>query len=50
MSGTAARWHAPAAVAHAFCVTRLAADRAFSYGAVPAGVDVAAILRRQTEP
>jgi len=40
--------HAPPAVADAFCATRLGADRAGPGlpGALPAGLDVAAIVDR----
>ncbi|WP_062115052.1 acyl-CoA dehydrogenase family protein [Aureimonas sp. AU40] len=39
--------HAPGAVAEAFSLSRLSEARAFSYGALPSGVDVQAILDRQ---
>lgn len=39
--------HAPAAVADAFCATRLAGDWGRSFGTLPAGVDIAAIVARQ---
>jgi putative acyl-CoA dehydrogenase len=38
--------HAPAAVADAFCATRLAGDWGHAFGTLPASVDVAAILDR----
>ncbi len=38
--------HAPAAVADAFCASRLAGQGQHSYGALPAGSDVARILER----
>jgi len=41
--------HAPAAVADAFRVTRLAGDWGRSFGTLPAGADVEAIVRRQVE-
>ncbi len=40
--------HAPAAVADAFCASRLAGDGGLAYGTLPAGVDTAAILERHT--
>ncbi len=40
--------NAPAAVADAFCATRLAGDWGRSYGTLPAGADVSAIVGRQT--
>jgi putative acyl-CoA dehydrogenase len=39
--------HAPPAVADAFCATRLAGDWGRSYGTLPAGADVEAIVARQ---
>ena len=39
---------APAFVADAFCASRLAADRSLNYGALPRGVDAAAIIERAT--
>ena len=39
---------APAFVADAFCASRLAPEGSFSYGALPRGVDVAAIIERAT--
>jgi putative acyl-CoA dehydrogenase len=42
--------HAPAAVADAFCASRLAGDAGLQYGTLPAGVDVAAIVARHTPP
>ncbi|WP_299022961.1 acyl-CoA dehydrogenase family protein [uncultured Dietzia sp.] len=38
--------HAPAAVAEAFCLARLGDDRSAEYGALPDGVDVAALVAR----
>lgn len=38
--------HAPAAVADAFCASRLAGDRGLAFGTLPAGLDLAAILDR----
>ncbi len=38
--------HAPAAVADAFCATRLAADWGHAFGTLPASVDLKAILDR----
>ena len=40
--------HAPSAVADAFCARRFGPDGGLSYGALPAGADIAAIVRRQT--
>jgi len=40
--------HAPAAVADAFCASRLAASGHHNYGALPRGVDCAAIIARAT--
>jgi putative acyl-CoA dehydrogenase len=40
--------HAPAAVADAFCASRLAPEGSFNYGALQRGVDVAAIIERAT--
>ena len=42
--------HAPAAVADGFCVSRLLGDWGRTYGTLPAGVDLAAILDRATPP
>ncbi len=42
--------HAPAAVADAFCASRLAGDGGLAYGTLPAGVDAAAIVARHTPP
>ena len=39
---------APAFVADAFCASRLAPEGSFNYGALPRGVDVAAIIDRAT--
>jgi putative acyl-CoA dehydrogenase len=38
--------HAPAAVADAFCASRLAEDRGLEYGTLPAGVDFEGIIAR----
>ncbi|WP_216692607.1 acyl-CoA dehydrogenase family protein [Dietzia psychralcaliphila] len=38
--------HAPAAVAEAFCLARLGDDRSAEYGALPDGVDIAALVAR----
>jgi putative acyl-CoA dehydrogenase len=38
--------HAPAPVADAFCATRLAGDHGYSFGSLPAGLPVEAILSR----
>ncbi|MCC5858454.1 MAG: acyl-CoA dehydrogenase family protein [Ectothiorhodospiraceae bacterium] len=38
--------HAPAAVADAFCATRLAGDWGMNYGTLPRGADLGAILTR----
>jgi len=38
--------HAPAAVADAFCASRLAGESGRAFGTLPAGVDVAAIVKR----
>ncbi|SHK45044.1 putative acyl-CoA dehydrogenase [Pseudonocardia thermophila] len=38
--------YAPAAVADAFCASRLAGDGGFAFGTLPANVDVGAILQR----
>jgi putative acyl-CoA dehydrogenase len=38
--------HTPAAVADAFCASRLAGDAGLQYGTLPAGVDCAAIVAR----
>ena len=40
--------HAPAAVADAFCASRLASTGHHQYGALPRGLDTAAIVRRAT--
>jgi putative acyl-CoA dehydrogenase len=42
--------HAPAAVADAFCASRLAGDGGLQYGTLPAGSDCAAIVARHTPP
>jgi putative acyl-CoA dehydrogenase len=38
--------HSPAAVADAFCATRLDADAGAAYGSLPAGLDQRAIVER----
>ncbi|WIM93708.1 acyl-CoA dehydrogenase family protein [Actinoplanes oblitus] len=38
--------HAPAAVADAFCASRLGGDWGYTFGTLPAGVDTAAIIER----
>ncbi|MBA2793875.1 MAG: DNA alkylation response protein, partial [Thermoleophilaceae bacterium] len=38
--------HAPAAVADAFCASRLGGEAGHAYGTLPAGVDSAAIVDR----
>ena len=38
--------YAPAAVADAFCASRLAATRACAFGTLPAGTDFGAIVER----
>jgi putative acyl-CoA dehydrogenase len=38
--------HAPAAVADAFCASRLAGEGGLEYGTLPAGVDFEAIIAR----
>lgn len=38
--------HAPAAVADAFCASRLAGDRGLAFGTLPSGLDLTAILDR----
>jgi putative acyl-CoA dehydrogenase len=38
--------HAPAAVADAFCASRLAGDGGLEYGTLPAGVDFESIIAR----
>ena len=40
--------HAPAAVADAFCASRLEGDAGLQYGTLPAGCDVRAIVARHT--
>ncbi|MBP8150136.1 MAG: DNA alkylation response protein, partial [Limnohabitans sp.] len=40
--------HAPSAVADGFCASRLGASGHHNYGALPRGVDCAAIIRRAT--
>jgi len=39
--------HGPAAVADAFCATRLAGEGGRSFGALPRGLDIEAIVARQ---
>ena len=38
--------HSPAAVADAFCASRLAGDGGLEYGTLPAGTDFEAIVER----
>jgi putative acyl-CoA dehydrogenase len=38
--------HAPAAVADAFCASRLGHERGLAYGTLPAGVNARAIIER----
>ncbi|WP_431962635.1 acyl-CoA dehydrogenase family protein [Actinacidiphila sp. bgisy160] len=38
--------HAPAAVADAFCASRLAGDRGLAFGTLPTGTDLAAVIDR----
>ena len=40
--------HAPAAVADAFCASRLDGDWGYAYGTLPSGLDLAAIVARAT--
>ena len=40
--------HSPAAVADAFCASRLGGDAGLNYGTLPAGVDFEAIVERHT--
>jgi len=40
--------HAPAAVADAFCASRLGGDWGYAFGTLPAGVDTRAIVARHT--
>ncbi len=42
--------HAPPAVADAFCASRLDGDWGRSYGTLPAGADIDAVVRRQAQP
>jgi putative acyl-CoA dehydrogenase len=42
--------HAPAAVADAFCASRLADDGGLEYGTLPAGVDFESIIERHRVP
>ncbi len=42
--------HAPAAVADAFCASRLAGDGGLEYGTLPAGVDFKGIIARSQAP
>ncbi|MGH3858008.1 acyl-CoA dehydrogenase family protein [Actinokineospora sp.] len=46
LQGTLLVQHAPAAVADAFCATRLAGDWGNAYGTLPHGVDITAIIDR----
>jgi putative acyl-CoA dehydrogenase len=38
--------HAPAAVADAFCASRLAGDWGYAFGTLPRGLDAAGVMRR----
>ena len=38
--------HAPAAVAEAFCASRLAGDRGLAFGTLPAGIECESIIER----
>jgi putative acyl-CoA dehydrogenase len=40
--------HAPAAVADAFCASRLAGDWGYAFGTLPTNVDTASIVERAT--
>jgi putative acyl-CoA dehydrogenase len=40
--------HSPAAVADAFCATRLAGDGGMTFGTLPDGIDVGAVIARHT--
>jgi putative acyl-CoA dehydrogenase len=40
--------HAPAAVADAFCATRLGTEYGGTFGTLPAGTDLRAIVERTT--
>jgi putative acyl-CoA dehydrogenase len=42
--------HAPAAVADAFCASRLAGDAGLQYGTLPPGIDCEAIIERHAPP
>jgi putative acyl-CoA dehydrogenase len=42
--------HAPAAVADAFCASRLAGDAGMAFGTLPKGTDTEAIVARHTPP
>jgi putative acyl-CoA dehydrogenase len=42
--------HSPAAVADAFCASRLAGDGGLAYGTLPAGLDLGAIIERHAAP
>jgi putative acyl-CoA dehydrogenase len=48
LQGTLLARHAPAAVADAFCATRLDGDWSGVFGTMPAGVDHKAILDGRT--
>ncbi|ATQ42489.1 acyl-CoA dehydrogenase family protein [Caulobacter mirabilis] len=50
LQGTLMAKHASAPVADAFLASRIGGDWGRSFGALPAGVDVDAIVARQTEP
>jgi putative acyl-CoA dehydrogenase len=38
--------HSPAPVSDAFCATRLSGDHGYAFGALPAGIDLGAVLER----
>ncbi|WP_101830218.1 acyl-CoA dehydrogenase family protein [Frankia canadensis] len=46
MQGSLLVRHAPAAVADAFCATRIAGDGGLAFGTLPAGIDIPGILDR----
>jgi putative acyl-CoA dehydrogenase len=46
MQGSLLVRHAPAAVADAFCASRLAGDRGLAFGTLPTGLDLAAAIDR----
>ncbi|HET9752019.1 MAG TPA: isovaleryl-CoA dehydrogenase [Myxococcales bacterium] len=46
LQGSLLARHAPAAVSDAFCATRLSPDGGHAFGALPAGLEIGAILRR----